>query len=94
MWLIGAGAILSVGLLRSIEWAKMEKRFDVDGGVSGGAVLHLMPTSHALHPVTMVATDVYNSCLSASCQEHLQWTLSELFARFAAELSCSCGSCI
>ncbi|KAL3155976.1 hypothetical protein ABBQ32_012968 [Trebouxia sp. C0010 RCD-2024] len=31
----GAGAILSVGLLRSIEWAKMEKRFDVDGGVSG-----------------------------------------------------------
>ena len=32
----GAGAILSVGLLRSIEWAKMERRFDVDGGVSGG----------------------------------------------------------
>ncbi|DBB03610.1 hypothetical protein WJX82_006761 [Trebouxia sp. C0006] len=31
----GAGAILSVGLLRSIEWAKMERRFDVDGGVSG-----------------------------------------------------------
>ena len=36
--LAGAGAILSVGLLRSIEWAKMEKRFDVDGGVSGGTV--------------------------------------------------------
>ena len=32
----GAGAILSVGLMRSIEWSKMEKRFDIDGGVSGG----------------------------------------------------------
>ena len=32
----GAGAILSVGLLKSIEWEKMAKRFDIDGGVSGG----------------------------------------------------------
>ena len=39
MDVVGAGAILSVGLLRSIEWAKMERRFDVDGGVSGGIAL-------------------------------------------------------
>ena len=42
MCFVGAGAILSVGLLRSIQWAKMEKRFDVDGGVSGGTVLKLI----------------------------------------------------
>lgn len=48
----GAGAILSVGLLRSIEWAKMEKRFDIDGGVSGDSQFmaavfdegHILPT--------------------------------------------------
>jgi len=43
----GAGAILSVGLLRSIEWAKMERRFDVDGGVSGGL--------HSLHPLLFIS---------------------------------------
>ena len=36
---IGAGAILSVGLLKMIEWEKMAKRFDIDGGVSGGQLL-------------------------------------------------------
>ena len=36
MLVVGAGAILSVGLLRSISWPKMQRRFDVDGGVSGG----------------------------------------------------------
>lgn len=30
--------------MRSIEWAKMEKRFDVDGGVSGGPALALATT--------------------------------------------------
>lgn len=37
---VGAGVILSVGLFRhqNLSWAKMEKLFDVDGGVSGGAV--------------------------------------------------------
>ena len=66
MCLVGAGAILSVGLLRSIAWAKMEKRFDVDGGVSGGAVLQLMPPLHTIHLVTMVATVIYISRLSKS----------------------------
>ncbi|KAL3137758.1 hypothetical protein ABBQ38_005021 [Trebouxia sp. C0009 RCD-2024] len=35
----GAGAILSVGLFRhpQLNWTKMEKLFDVDGGVSGDA---------------------------------------------------------
>lgn len=47
--LVGAGAILSVGLLRSIEWAKMEKRFDVDGGVSGGIAFTVICTSQFFH---------------------------------------------
>ena len=43
-WLVdasGAGAILSVGLFRhpKLKWAKMEKLFNVDGGVSGGTIL-------------------------------------------------------
>ena len=43
-WLVdasGAGAILSVGLFRhpKLKWAKMEKLFNVDGGVSGGTTL-------------------------------------------------------
>ena len=50
MWLVGAGAILSVGLLRSIEWAKMERRFDVDGGVSGGTA----PTTDHTSPLPCV----------------------------------------
>ena len=37
----GAGAILSVGLLKMIGWEKMAKRFDIDGGVSGGQQIFL-----------------------------------------------------
>lgn len=32
----GAGAILSVGLLKSIPWENVVKDFQTEGGVSGG----------------------------------------------------------
>ena len=61
MCLVGAGAILSVGLLRSIEWAKMEKRFDVDGGVSGGIVPQQITIP--LQNIFMVITVIHVSCV-------------------------------
>ena len=59
----GAGAILSVGLLRSIEWARMEKRFDVDGGVSGGAALTSCSNTHG--SLMKGNSNMYNVALHA-----------------------------
>ena len=55
LWLVdasGAGAILSVGLFRhpKLKWAKMEKLFNLDGGVSGGTILSCILLSFHNNP--------------------------------------------
>lgn len=64
----GAGAILSVGLFRhpNLTWAKMEKLFDVDGGVSGGRTLLLHALWCSLQPVH-TALQVSASLFRLSC---------------------------
>ena len=66
LWVFpGAGAILSVGLLRSIEWAKMERRFDVDGGVSGG--LQSMLVALHLCCMSLSCSFLFVGCHRCSC---------------------------